>query len=148
MHFSIGTILIILLYFKKTLMKRYWLCTIHVCIIHVPIIFDTAKVTHCGLMMPCCRQHRSGLILGQEMACCPMAPSYYLILFWLIIKGVLLHSFHQAVSGNKPLPEPMLTKISGAILHCYELNSLIPERSRCEFENVLSWFIDLYLRIL
>ena len=66
--------------------------------------------------------------LVQVMAWCLTAPSHYLNQSWLIISKVPWHSSEGIImrrsedtgnglvpSGNKPLPEPMLTQISVAI---------------------------------
>ena len=39
--------------------------------------------------------HRFGATLAQIMACCLMAPSHYLFLCWVIIKGVLAFTWEQ-----------------------------------------------------
>ena len=62
-------------------------------------------------------RHRSGSILDQVMACCLMAPSYYLNWCWLI-KGVLCHShesnFTRSIDESNMYLEIILFKCTAS----------------------------------
>ena len=63
----------------------------------MPISCIVSTSTHCGLVTPYgdiyLGQYWLGAVKAQAMACCLMAPSHYMNQCWLIIKGVLWHSF-------------------------------------------------------
>ena len=86
-----------------------------------PYSWSTEKFINSSLPCNTIRRHTTVSTLPQAMDCCLTAPSLYLNQYWFIIKGVLWHSpesnFTSLVvviavqsDGNKPSPEPMLTK--------------------------------------
>ena len=73
-----------------------WICLLCLCSVQWSVI---VWLTHCGLVLPC-DVVGLGSILDRVLACCPTAPSHYLIHCWFIFSKILqkhINTFSVAV---------------------------------------------------